>query len=364
MYNYCLEVNRKKLNQTRLAELESPQAILLKDQQAVLEVERFALTSNNVTYGLAGDLLGYWNFFPAEGGWGRIPAWGIAKVVRTGGSELNVGDRYYGYFPMASYLVVDSGECTADGFTDMAAHRQGLSPFYNRYLKMEKQFGFDPKHDNHQMLYRPLFTTAFVLQDFLAVNHFYGTKQVILGSASSKTALGIAFMLKQQSPDVRVIALTSEGNRSFVESTGLYTGVVVYNQIEDKLDSSGVYGFVDMSGDQKIINQLREHLKENLHLHLGVGATHWSAGPAIKPSEFGAKKISFFAPSEIDLRVNEWGEESFYQRLNTAWLAFVAEIDSWVEIDYFDGAEGLEKVFASLLAGAAPDKGIIVRPNR
>ena len=116
MYNYCLEVNRNKLDETRLAELDSLQAIQLDDDQAVLEVERFALTSNNVTYGLAGDALGYWNFFPAKEGWGRIPAWGIAKVVRANGSELKEGDRYYGYFPMASYLVVDSGECTADGF--------------------------------------------------------------------------------------------------------------------------------------------------------------------------------------------------------------------------------------------------------
>lgn len=363
MYNYCLEVNRKKLNETRLTELGSPLAIELNDQQAVLEVERFALTSNNVTYGLAGDLLGYWNFFPAEEGWGRIPAWGIAKVVRSKGGDLKEGDRYYGYFPMATYLVVDCGECTADGFTDLAAHRQNLSPFYNRYLKMDEQFGFDSKHDNHQMLYRPLFATAFVLQDFLVANNFYGANQIILGSASSKTALGIAFMLKQHNPGVSVIGLTSKGNHSFVESTGLYADVVVYDRLEDKLDASKPYGFVDMSGDQKIINQLRDHLRGNLTLHLGVGASHWSADPTIKPSAFGAEKISFFAPSEIDLRVNKWGEEKFYQRLNASWLAFVAEIDSWIEIDYFDGADRLKTVFGSLLAGAAPNTGIVVRPN-
>ena len=113
---------------------------------------------------------------------------------------------------------------------------------------------------------------------------------------------------------------------------------------------------------QIVINQLREHLKDNLSLHLGVGATHWSADPTVKTSKFGAEKLSFFAPSEIDQRVNEWGEEAFYQRLNEAWQAFLSEIDSWIAIEYFDGAEGLEKSFSSLLAGANPGAGIVVRP--
>ena len=134
-------------------------------------------------------------------------------------------------------------------FTDLAPHRQSLSPFYNRYLKMDEQFGFDSKFDDHQMLYRPLFTTGFVLQDYLAVNDFFSADKIILGSASSKTALGLAFMLKKLSPDVRVVGLTSAGNRDFVESTGLYSEIVSYDQIENKLDASIAHGFVDMYGD-------------------------------------------------------------------------------------------------------------------
>ena len=48
-----------------------------------LRVERFGLTANNVTYGAFGDQLGYWQFFAAPEGWGRIPVWGFGEVVAS-----------------------------------------------------------------------------------------------------------------------------------------------------------------------------------------------------------------------------------------------------------------------------------------
>ena len=36
--------------------------------QVLLRIDRFALTANNVTYGVAGDQIGYWQFFPPSGG--------------------------------------------------------------------------------------------------------------------------------------------------------------------------------------------------------------------------------------------------------------------------------------------------------
>jgi hypothetical protein len=32
--------------------------------QVLVRIEHFALTANNITYGVAGDSIGYWNFFP------------------------------------------------------------------------------------------------------------------------------------------------------------------------------------------------------------------------------------------------------------------------------------------------------------
>ena len=38
----------------------------LQPGQIRLTVERFALTTNNITYAVAGDMLDYWGFFPTR----------------------------------------------------------------------------------------------------------------------------------------------------------------------------------------------------------------------------------------------------------------------------------------------------------
>ena len=45
----------------------------LDEGQVLFKVDRFALTSNNISYAAAGDLLNYWGFFPGPDRWGRIP---------------------------------------------------------------------------------------------------------------------------------------------------------------------------------------------------------------------------------------------------------------------------------------------------
>ena len=46
------------------------------------------------------------------------------------------------------------------------------------------------------MIVRPLFITSFMLADFLQDNAFFGARQVVVSSASSKTAYGTAFCLQ------------------------------------------------------------------------------------------------------------------------------------------------------------------------
>ncbi len=49
----------------------------------VVELERFALTANNLTYAKLGSALGYWRYFPAPQGWGRVPVWGVGRVAES-----------------------------------------------------------------------------------------------------------------------------------------------------------------------------------------------------------------------------------------------------------------------------------------
>lgn len=52
-------VNKTNLFDSKVFHLEKPE---LKDQEVLFEIERFSFTSNNVTYAVVGDKIGYWNF--------------------------------------------------------------------------------------------------------------------------------------------------------------------------------------------------------------------------------------------------------------------------------------------------------------
>ena len=56
----------------------------LQDGEIRVQVVRFALTCNNITYAALGDMLNYWQFFPTgEAGWGIVPVWGFGTVVQS-----------------------------------------------------------------------------------------------------------------------------------------------------------------------------------------------------------------------------------------------------------------------------------------
>src|SRR5262245_5260955 len=86
--------------------------------QVLLEVDCFAFTANNVTYAVAGDMMAYWNFFPAAHGWGRVPVWGFGKVARSRHDGVAEGQRVYGYLPMSTHVIVRPDRVGPGGFVD------------------------------------------------------------------------------------------------------------------------------------------------------------------------------------------------------------------------------------------------------
>ena len=64
---------KSDLNTTRLIEVDSNN-LKLGDGEITVKIEKFSFTSNNVTYGVAGDLIGYWNFFFL---FGFLSAWAL-----------------------------------------------------------------------------------------------------------------------------------------------------------------------------------------------------------------------------------------------------------------------------------------------
>jgi hypothetical protein len=220
-------VARDDLHRTRFEDAGVPEPAA---GQALLAVDAFGLSANNITYATFGEAMSYWSFFPAEDGWGRVPVWGFAQVSESRQEGLEAGARVYGYLPPSSELVVDATRVNERGFTDGAAHRSKLPPTYNNYARSDADPIYDAAHEDEQILLRPLFFTSYLIDDFLDDSDLFGARTVVLSSASSKTASALAFQLSRRK-GVDVVGLTSPRSGEFARGLGVYDHVASYQEI-------------------------------------------------------------------------------------------------------------------------------------
>ncbi len=334
------------------------QALTLKPGGAILKVDHFALTANNITYAVAGDMMQYWNFFPApEAGYGVIPVWGFGTVVESAAEGVGVGDRFYGYYPFASHVAVEPVRVSGDGFADGAAHRQPMAAVYNSYKRTSADPLYMPGKEAEQMLLSPLFGTSFAIDDMLDDNGYFGARAVILTSASSKTAYAAAFFLKARKT-VEVIGLTSRANIAFVKGLGCYDRVVAYEDT-GTLDANVPVAVVDMAGNRKIRAALHNHYRDNLKYDLGVGITNWDSDRSGTAEDLpGAKPATFFAPTQIAKRRKELGAQAFDAKMAATWRDFVAKAtdqnNPWIRVIRERRAEEAKLLYLQTLAGKTP----------
>lgn len=330
------------------AQAEAP----LRDGEARLAVESFSVTANNVTYGAMGDAFGYWQFFPAPEGFGRVPVWGFATVVESKAEGIEPGLRLFGYLPMSSHFVAKLQK-RGGGYVDAAEHRAQLPPTYNEYAAAPEPTATD----DHRSLLRPLFGTSWLIDDFLEEAGDFGARSVILTSASSKTALGLAYRLAKRG--VAAIGLTSPGNKAFLEGLGTFSKVVAYDDIE-ALDVDGPVVIVDFAGNAGVIGRLHRKFADAIVHSAIVGVTHWEASPE-QADLPGAPRALFFAPDQIRKRFAEWGPAEFGRRFTDNLADFVAN-SPWLKLETARGPNGLAQAWAAVVAGkASPDTGLIVK---
>ena len=341
-------VSRKNLHESKF--VETP--LTLKPGQALIKVDQFAFTANNVTYGAFGDAMMYWNFFPAPEGWGRVPVWGFGDVIESQADGVKPGERIYGYFPMSTHVIVEPARVGPHGFSDGAAHRQKMAPVYNNYIRAGADLGYGKNREAEQCLLRPLFSTSFFIDDFLADNDFFGGREVILSSASSKTSLGLAYLLHQnRRGQVAIVGLTSKSNTGFVEKTKYYDRVVAYDAIAQSPHGKPAV-FVDMAGSGEVRAAVHKHWDQNLKYSCAVGATHWDQ---MKTSTElpGPKPALFFAPDRVKQRTQDWGAEGLQKRLGEATASFVPSTDGWMKIVRGKGRADVERVYREMVSGQA-----------
>lgn len=344
---HALHINRSDLTETEIVPLT------LNDPapgKAILKIDGFSLTANNITYAVAPDAVGYWNFFPVEkDGWGQVPVWGFADVVASAHPDLAEGTRLYGYFPMATHLEIEPGKVTPYSVLDGAEHRQPMAMIYNQYTITDTDPGYAADKEGLISLFRPLFTTSFLLDDFHRRNEAFGASRVILSSASSKTAIGLAaIMHANRIPGVEIMGLTSPGNLEFTKSLGIYDTVLTYDQVES-IERTPT-AFVDMAGDAELLIRIHGHFDDQLMNSCRVGLTHWqTTANFIDGLKGGPKPAFFFAPTYAQERIAEWGREGLVQRMGAAWGAVIGGAEAWVQITNGTGPEAVQTKFLDLL---------------
>lgn len=353
-----LQVNRTDLHQTRVVEADPTP---LAEGQARLRVDAFGLSANNVTYAVAGDLLQYWDFFPADPGWGRIPVWGYADVAESTHPDLPEGRRCFGYLPMSEELVVTVGRMDDGGFSDVSSHRQAMASAYSRYQLVDPAGAGTDDEDRRMLLY-PLFFTAFLVDDFLDDQDRFGASVLVVSSASSKTALGIARFAAAR-PGLTVVGLTSPGKVAFVEGLGVFHQVLAYGQ--EAALPEGPAAYVDVSGSGTVRAAVHGRYGDQLVHDMVLGATHREELGAETGPLAGAEPAFFFAPSQIAKRSADWGTAELDRRLDEAWATYAPWAAGWIRFEHASGADALTATYLELLDDRAdPTVGHVLSLTR
>jgi hypothetical protein len=368
---WTVAIDRDDISKAALAPLA---AAALADGEVEVALTRYAMTANNITYAVFGKPAGlfgpdangrdqgYWDFFSAAEGPGHLPVWGIATVTQSRADGIAVGDEFYGYFPMASHAVLTAGKLGPHGFTDVALHRLTLPPIYNSYARLSALPDFRDADRDLWPVYRPLFLTGWLIADQLDEAGDYGAAQILVASASSKTAIGLAFAhgLRTQ-PRAQIVGLTSGGNVAGLARRGLYDAVMAYDDVA-MLDPAVPSILIDMAGSDAVTGAVHGHFEDALKASIIVGKSHWdaSAGAVQHP---GPPRQGFFAPGRSQKRLADWGPAEFGRRMAAAWIAFMDVAPTLAETELHHGGEGALATYRAMLAGDVPaDRALLVQP--
>ncbi|MFT7243140.1 MAG: hypothetical protein ACI82A_000482 [Candidatus Azotimanducaceae bacterium] len=333
--------------------VSKPEPPSLEKGQILVEIETIGLSANNVSYAVAGDFLGYWAHFSRDAEWGCVPVWGFGIVMESHVPEIKEGERIFGFFPMASHAVLTPAPITALSFSDDAEHRSGLHPWYKRYYRCANDPAFKTSQVEIQPVLWALFMTGWMLADQLSDS----VDGVYISSASSKTALSLAWSLKHCGSNIKTIGITSDKNRDFVEQRQVYSKVVTYEDLQADASLSRV-AYVDIAGNAAVTSAAHVMLGDKLVDSILIGSTHRAPSKEALPMP-GPTPRFFFIPDVAEERAQQIGFEAYHQNFAKDWHRFAAWA-YWLELIRDNGSESVENGYLANLAGDLPPQKAMV----
>ena len=357
-----LAVDPADIRRTKVRPRNLPAASDLEEGRVLVRVDQLGFSANNVLYAVLGHQNHYWDIYPTVGPWGLVPAWGYADVIASRSPDLAVGARIFGLFPLASHAELGVEALFPNRFRDPTPHRQAAAEAYHGYTARPPVSIVDDKLTAVEMLVRPLLMVSWLASLHFAEQAYFGARNLIISSASSKTAIGLAFLAKASGAVENIIGLTSPSNRAYVASLGYYDEVVLYEDLA-KLAPAQKGVFFDVAGDAKIRDGVHRRLGDNLVHSATVGLAHWDADHKAAPDLPGPPPTVFFAPSYMERYAREWGgAPALFQRYEEASAPFVKAASEWLKLVEVKGPEAIEATYLEFLSGSRPpNEGLILR---
>jgi hypothetical protein len=231
-----------------------------------------ALTVNNLSYAIGGDMLHWWDTYPVPASlpapnndrsrYGIVGAWGYGVVLESS-TSLVPGTQLKGYFPISTLpTVLRLVPAAAQGhWKETSRHREKLFPLYQRYIAA----GTSPSAASltssqplagfaWDVMLGVLWECAYLLNRLSFPSS--GTVRpihpsgggpwtdadadlreavVVLLAASGKTALSFAQQLRDArvpgSGPLTVVGITSSAATAFVQGSGFYSTVLSYDDL-------------------------------------------------------------------------------------------------------------------------------------
>jgi len=314
--------------------------------QILVRVQKLILTSNTVTYAVAGRLpaLNYFGHFPyPDKRLAACPAWGYGIVAESDCVDIPTGTRIKGCFTLAPWVVLTPSPVKRSTFKDTVFHRQKMPEIYATYQIQTK--AIEESMENFMVSGGLLFSTGW---GCAAQGSLAGADTMVLTSASSRTAIGAAFAAKHHAWYNTVIGVTSPRNVAFVRRQGLYDVVVTYDEINSlSCTPTMKVAVFDMAGSIRHKRALRQRFANAVVDYALVGMTNVDAESIAGQrqqvdSNGGASESGFFVTHAIDKAACQWGRKITNRMIMEAQNAFAQwSISSFESINVYGADEVL-----------------------